>query len=163
MIMKKLLLTHAILLFGASLLNAQSTTTSVKPEVISIVQPADSVGLYDKHELRLNIKATFVNPFDPQDIDILATFTSPTWKKWSLPGFYHYTFGGLWKVRFSPDELGLWKYTVRVRDKTGESSSEEKSFKVVPSKYKGQIKIAANNRYLEYKNGTPYFGVGLWY
>jgi len=36
---------------------------------------------YDNHELKLNIKATFMNPFDPQDIDIQTTFTSPAGKK----------------------------------------------------------------------------------
>ncbi len=160
--MKKLFLCQAFLL-STSLLIAQSNPAVMKPEVISIIQLADSVGLYDKHELILNIKATFMNPFDPQDIDIQTTFTSPAGKKWNIPGFYHYTYGSLWKVRFSPDELGIWKYVVRVRDKTGESKSEEKSFKAVPSKYSGQIKIAANKRYLEYKNGTPFYGVGLWY
>src|SRR6267154_3618896 len=111
--------------------------------------------------MRVNIKATFVNPFDPQEIDIQETLISPTGKKWSIPGFYHYTFGTMWDVRFSPDELGIWKYTVRVHDKTGESTSEEKSFKATQSRYKGPVKIAANKRYLEYKNGTPYYGVGL--
>ncbi len=161
--MNKISLCSALLLFSASLLNAQSPSASSKPEVINIVQPADSVGLYDKYELRLNIKATFVNPFDPEDIDIMATFTSPAGKKWNIPGFYHYGFGGMWNVRFAPDELGTWKYVVRVRHKTGENMSAEKSFKTVKSTYKGPIKIAANNRYLEYKNGTPYYGVGLWY
>ena len=139
--MKKYLLCPPLLFFIVSLLNAQTVTPSVKPEVISIFQPADSVGQYDKYELRMNIKATFVNPFDPEDIDITATFTSPTGKKWTIPGFYHYTFGGMWKVRFTPDELGFWKYTVHVRDKTGEITNEEKSFRVIKSKFKGQIKI----------------------
>src|SRR5258706_12733680 len=123
MIMKKLLLSQTVLLLYASLLNAQVPSSSGKPAVIGIVHSADSVGLYDKFEMRVNIKATFVNPFDPQEINIQATLISPTGKKWSIPGFYHYTLGTMWNVRFSPDELGIWKYTVRVHDKTGESTS----------------------------------------
>ena len=147
------------LLGSAYLLPAQPAT----PGVITILQAADSVGLYDKHELRLNIKSAFVNPFDPDEIDVQATFTSPSGKRWTIPGFYYYSFGSMWKVRFAPDELGVWKYSVSVRDKTGSNISEEKSFKAVRSKYKGPIRIAANHRYLEYDDGTPYFGVGLWY
>ena len=159
------ILLHAIVLnlFTVSLLNAQVTPTTTGPKVNNIFQMVDSVGLYDKFEARLNIQAKFVNPFDPEDIDIMATFTSPSGKNWNIPGFYHMTLGTMWKIRFSPDETGLWKYTVHVRNKNGETTSEQKSFKVLPSKYKGPVKLAANNRYLEHKNGSPYFGVGLWY
>lgn len=144
----------------AKLVFAQS---QVGPKVLNVFHKVDSVGLYDKFEARLTIQAQFVNPFDPEDIDIMVTFTSPSGKKWNIPGFYQYTFGTMWKVRFSPDELGMWKYQVRVRDKSGTGVSEEKSFKAVRSKYKGPLKIASNKRFLEYKNGSPYYGVGLWY
>lgn len=133
------------------------------PAVLDVIAMSDSVGLYDKYEARLVIKATFVNPFDPEDIDIMATFTAPSGKTRNIPGFYHYTFGTMWKVRFSPDEPGVWTYTVRVRDRKGESESSQRSFKAVPSKLKGPLRIAGNQRYLEYHNGTPFYGVGLWY
>ena len=133
------------------------------PKVLNVVHNLDSVGLYDKFEARLMIQAHFVNPFDPDDIDIMVTFTSPSGKQWIIPGFYQYTFGTMWKVRFSPDELGQWKYQVKVRDKWGTGLSEEKTFKAVRSRYKGPVRIASNKRYLEYKNGSPFYGVGLWY
>jgi hypothetical protein len=137
--------------------------TAAGPKVLNVFQNLDSVGLYDKFEARLMIQAHFVNPFDPDDIDIMVTFTGPSGKKWSIPGFYQYTFGTMWKVRFSPDELGIWKYQVKVRDKSGTGISEEKSFKAIRSKSKGPVKIAGNKRYLEYKSGSPFYGVGLWY
>ncbi len=143
---------------------AQSTVdTAGGPKVLNVFHNMDSVGLYDKFEARLMIQAHFVNPFDPDDIDIMVTFTSPSGRKWNIPGFYQYTFGTMWKVRFSPDELGVWKYQVKVRDKSGTGLSEEKSFKAIRSKYKGPVRIASNKRYLEYKNGSPFYGVGLWY
>lgn len=146
-----------------SLVLAQVSDSSPKPEVLNIIQSMDSVGLYDKFECRLTISARFENPFDPDDIDIMATFTSPTGKKWKIPGFYHYTFGTMWKLRFSPDELGIWKYQVHVRDRSGDTVSMEKSFKAIPSKYKGPVRVAENKRFLEYKNGPSFYGVGLWY
>lgn len=131
--------------------------------MMDVIPVTDSVGLYDKFEARLVIKATFVNPFDPEDVDIMVTFTAPSGKRWNIPGFYQYTFGTMWKVRFSPDETGRWTYVVRVRDKRGESAGTEQSFKAVPSKFKGPVRIADNKRYLEYHNGAPFYGVGLWY
>lgn len=133
------------------------------PAVLDVLEMSDSVGLYDKFEARLVIKAEFANPFDPEDIDIMVTFTAPSGKVWNIPGFYQYTFGTMWKVRFAPDELGTWTYVVRVKDNFGEASSNQRSFKAVPSKFKGALRIADNKRYLEYQNGTPFYGVGLWY
>lgn len=133
------------------------------PAVLDVIPKSDSVGLYDKFEARLVIKAAFTNPFDPEDIDITVIFTAPSGRIWQIPGFYHYTFGTMWEVRFAPDEIGEWKYAVKVRDKTGEVSSESFSFRAIPSKYKGALRIAQNNRYLEYQNGSPFYGVGMWY
>lgn len=162
--MVKMLLGLAIIIVNVTQVDAQAVAdTTGRPAVLNISQTIDSVGLYDKFEAGLTIKARFINPFDPDDIDIMATFTSPSGKKWAIPGFYHYTFGTMWKIRFAPDELGKWTYQVHVRDKLGEAMSEVKSFKTIRSKYKGPIRIADNKRFLEYKNGSPFYGVGLWY
>lgn len=135
-----------------------------QPEIISIRENTDSVGLYDKFELRLHLDAEYENPFDPDDIDIMATFTSPSGEEWSVPGFYNYAhWRSLWMVRFSPDETGQWQYQISVRDRNGETASEVNNFTAVPSSYKGPIRVASNNRYLEYDNGKPYYGVGFWY
>src|SRR5688572_12937327 len=102
--------------------------TAGGPKVLNVFHNLDSVGLYDKFEARLMIQAHFVNTIDPDDIDIMVTFTSQSGKKWSIPGFYQYTWGTMWKVRFSPDELGMWKYQVNVRDRSGTGVGEEKLF-----------------------------------
>ena len=133
------------------------------PEIISIRQRPDSAGVYEKLEISLEIKCEFINPFDPDEIDIHALFTSPSGKKWEIPGFYNYSLGTLWKIRFSPDETGKWKYIVTVRDKNGEVKSKEKSFIAVKSSRKGPIQVAANKRYLRYSDGSNFYGVGLWY
>lgn len=141
---------------------AQSSDANT-PAVLDVFPVSDSVGLYDKFEARLVIKANFVNPFDPEDIDIMATFVSPSGKKWRIPGFYQYTFGTMWKLRFSPNETGNWTYTVHIRDRRGESTSTQFALKAIPSKFKGPVRISDNKRYLEYSNGAPFYGVGLWY
>ncbi len=128
----------------------------------------DEVGLYDKFEATFWLETEFENPFDPEDIDIMATFTAPSGKTWSIPAFYStiqdrsWLARYAWLVRFSADELGEWNYTIRVKDRNGEVISEKRNFKVVESEYHGRIKVAANKRYLEYDDGTPFYGVGMW-
>ena len=134
------------------------------PEIVSIRQNEDSIGLYDKFEVKLDLKADYVNPFDPEEIVIDAIFTSPSGKQWKMPGFYEYdSWNSMWMVRFSPHELGAWQYVISIRDKGGETNSETGSFTAIPSPYHGPIKIAINKRYLEYADGTPFYGVGFWY
>ncbi|MEI6050530.1 MAG: DUF5060 domain-containing protein [Bacteroidota bacterium] len=133
------------------------------PEIINIRQRPDSVGLYEKLEISLEIKCEFVNPFDPEDIDIHALFTSPSGKKWEIPGFYYFSHSTLWKIRFSPNEAGKWNYTVTIRDKNGEVVSSAQSFVAIKSSKKGPIQVAENKRYLKHSDGSNFFGVGLWY
>ena len=134
------------------------------PEIMHIRANEDSVLQYNKFELTLNLKATYNNPFDPEDIEINAYFTSPSGKVWTIPGFYNYAnWRSLWMVRFLPDEVGQWTYTVYVRDNSGAVTSEQRTFLSMESNLKGSIKVAANKRYLEYDDGSTFYGVGFWY
>lgn len=133
------------------------------PEIVFIRSNGDSVGLYDKFEISLGVNAEFVNPFDPDEIDITAVYTAPSGKRWEIHGFYDYSRGTLWKVRFSPDEKGVWKYTVQVTDKQGKTSSQPRSFTAVASLNNGPLRAASNKRYLQHADGSPFYGVGFWY
>ncbi|MBG0858854.1 MAG: DUF5060 domain-containing protein [Bacteroidales bacterium] len=135
------------------------------PEIQALRQRPDTLGLYEKFEVSFNINNgnEYINPFDPEEIDITAIFTSPSGKKWRIPGFYYYSGGTLWKVRFSPDETGVWNYTITVRDKGGEVSSNPMRFVAIRSTRKGPVVVAANKRYLQHSNGSDFYGVGLWY
>jgi len=147
-------------LFALIQINSYSATP---PKIIAINQRNDTVGVYEKFEISLELKCEFVNPFDPDDIDIQALFTSPSGKKWKIPGFYYFSRSTLWKVRFSPNEPGKWDYSVTIRDKNGEVISNAKSFVAIKSSKKGPIQVASNKRYLQHSDGSQFFGVGLWY
>jgi hypothetical protein len=134
-----------------------------QPVIIAIRQNTESVGLYDKFEIGLGLKAGYTNPFDPEQVDITATFISPSGRQWPIHGFYCASGGSMWKLRFSPDEPGKWQYKVTIKDKKGEVSSESRSFTAIVSPYHGALQVAPNNRYLQYRDGTSFYGVGLWY
>jgi hypothetical protein len=145
------------------LMVCRSLTTAAQPAITALRQNTDSVGLYDKFEVGLGLKAEYSNPFDPEQVDITGVFMAPSGKQWVIHGFYYASFGSMWKLRFSPDEVGKWKYTVRVKDKTGESNPQSRSFYAAPSSLHGALQVAPNHRYLQYRDGSAFYGVGLWY
>lgn len=141
-----------------------AVTAGAAPQITSIRAEADTVGLYGKFEIGLALEAVFANPFDPDQVDLRAVFTSPAGKQWNIWGFYNPTgWNSLWMVRFAPNETGVWSYRVEVTDSTGSVQSEARSFAVVPSPHHGMLKIAPNKRYLVYDDGASFYGVGMWY
>jgi hypothetical protein len=49
------------------------------PQIINIRQQKDTVGLFEKFKIALSVKAEFVNPLDPDEIDISGTLRSMPW------------------------------------------------------------------------------------
>ncbi|MGZ6554065.1 MAG: DUF5060 domain-containing protein, partial [Bacteroidia bacterium] len=161
--------------------------------------PTTQVGLFDKLELGLdlpiavknlvtayftnNTLATAVNPFDPDDISIVATFTSPSGTKdRTINGFYFEDFDYVptgigreikwddhdtpynFRVRFAPTEVGQWSCSIKVFSPNGKFTPISVfpfptlgvdciEFECVPSVNKGYLEIGAHNRQLRY-SGT---------
>jgi hypothetical protein len=119
---------------------------------------------FEKLELRVDLRATYQNPYDPDDIDLWAEFTAPSGKRWKIWGFYNpSSWSSLWMVRFTPDETGTWRVVVKVRDREGTAESKVRQIPVGASEHKGFIGLAPNQRFLRYGDGSPFYGVGLWY
>ena len=138
--------------------------STTKPSFLSVQPILKKVGIYEKFELRIDLNAIYANPFNPEEIDLHAEFTSPTGKEWKIWGFYnHSRWSNLWMVRFAPTEKGVWKYSVKVKDKEGTAQSQADTFEVIDSLHHGFISISPNKRYLMYDDGTSFYGVGLWY
>ncbi len=156
-------MTHHKLLALVTFIACHVTSVVAQPEILNIRQRQDSVGQYEKFEIDLSLKANYTNPFDPEEIDITATFKSPTGREWKIPGFYNYSQGMYWQVRFSPAETGIYQYQVSVKDRTGQVADETRTFKATASKRKGWLQVASNKRYLQHAEGSQFFGVGFWY
>ena len=156
---------HLVLLFVAVLCMTGTTIVRAEPpSILSVRANSAAVGLYEKLELSVDLEATYTNPFDPNEIDLRAEFTSPSGRKWNVWGFYNPSgWSSLWMVRFSPIERGTWRYVVTVTDCEGTASSRTGSFAATESEHHGFLGIAPNRRYLRYSDGTSFYGVGLWY
>jgi len=153
-----------LLCVGMICLGMGAVGTAKPPSILSVRADSRQVGLYEKFELRIDIDATFTNPFDPDEIDLRAEFTAPSGKKYNIWGFYNPSgWTSLWMVRFSPNEKGDWRYMVTVRDSEGTASSRTGAFMAMDSPHHGFVTIAANGRYLKHDDGTSFYGVGLWY
>lgn len=121
-----------------------------------------AIAQYEKLELEVELTATFDNPFDPEQVDLSAEFTSPAGQTFHVWGFFD-PGSSEWRVRFAPTEAGAWRYTVLLRDREGKAANEPGEFRCVASSHPGFVTIAANRRYLQHSDGSSFYGVGLWY
>jgi hypothetical protein len=140
---------------------------SANPPVISMLSTnAASVGLYSKFEAVLALtNVAYSNPFNPGEIDVRASFIAPSGRVWPIFGFYDAFQGrNQWKVRFSPNETGLWRYTLRATAPNGTGTSSEYSFTATASAAHGWIRVSPDNpHYLMHDDGTSFYGVGAAY
>jgi hypothetical protein len=162
--MSKMIKNFAVLSVVLIYVTVTTPAKAEPPSVSSVRSNSSNIGLYEKFELRINLKATYANPFDPDEIDLRAGFTSPSGKKYNIWGFYNpSSWASLWMVRFSPTEKGIWRYVVSVTDSEGTGKSRVGTFTAIDSPHHGFIRIAPNQRYLRYDDGSSFYGVGLWY
>ena len=97
---------------------------------------------YQKMEWTIQMSSpTFVNPYDYDEINIKTTLVSPSGKEKVIDGFFMQDFNlnetngnltpinqGVFKIRFSPDEIGTWNYSIRVDSKYGSDAQAPASF-----------------------------------
>jgi hypothetical protein len=162
-----------LLLFSIAPVQRQiPVVTSQVRAITSAISQAARVGLYEKFELEVELDAEFNNPYDPDDIRLDAEFESPSGQLATVPGFYYRDFAvdqnntfapgeDSWRVRFTPWEVGEWRYRLVAATTTSHVSGDWESLRVDPSDRAGFIRLDERNpRYLAFDNGTPYFAVG---
>ena len=79
-------------------------------------------------------------------------------EEWLYP-----TNGLRWCVRFAPPQTGDWQYRIEVQESRGGAVSTMHGFTVVPPTNPdnhGPIRVAADSRYFEFADGTPFLGSG---
>jgi len=120
---------------------------------------------YEKFELVLSLKnVRFDNPYDPADVELFALFTPPSGQTIKINGFFdNYKGVNQWKIRFSPRELGEYKYKIYINDGSETGESQISAFRAVESEHHGWIKPSVkNSHYFTYDDGTSYYGVGAY-
>lgn len=123
-----------------------------------------------------------------QGISVDALFLPPGQTNWSnsyqQPAFYYQGFEEqikknrdnldrewnyptgefAWKVRFAPNVPGTWQFKLKAQDASGFTETAAQNFTVANSSNPGFIKVsAADSRYFEFDDGTPFYGLGFAY
>ena len=151
--------------FASKEVNGETFKQGVKPTVNIKGTNTSKVKKYEKFEVILDLKNVGIeNPYDPDDIDVWAFFTSPSGKKMKINGFYdNYEGANHWKIRFSPNETGEYKYQAFVHDAGGTGESSISTFTATESELHGWIKPSVKNpHYFVQDDGTSYYGVGVY-
>jgi len=144
---------------------------------------------YQKFEITFNVDIVAQNlqlPYDPAPpaglapgigVTVNALFTPDNWQTvYVQPAFYYEEFqdevksgkewfypdgNNFWKVRFAPDQVGIWQFRLTAQDMGGMTETQPFSFTVTSSNNKGFIKVSPNDsRYFEYDDGTYFPGLG---
>jgi hypothetical protein len=129
---------------------------------LAIALPAnDTVGLYGLLELNVQTDIPSVNPYDPDDIELKVSFSAASGREVQVSAFWYQGYDSftrkpsgkaVWRVRFTPDEVGKWM-AVAYTPKLGLHSIPI-SFSVKPSTNPGFICVNQNNpHYLGFDDG----------
>ena len=144
-----------------------ATTPSSAPQIESITPSTNTVGRYQKYEVTVGLgSVSGLNPYNPENVDLKGVFVSPSGTVWTINGFYMEAPGvdygsGEWKIRFAPNEIGTWQYTVSVANDQGSVVSATQSFACVASDEHGWIRVSDDDHhYFEFDDDTPFIGRG---
>jgi Protein of unknown function (DUF4038)/Domain of unknown function (DUF5060)/Putative collagen-binding domain of a collagenase len=103
------------------------------------------------------------------DMEVAAELVSPSGSVFTVFGFWDG--GSTWRLRFMPNEVGLWRYRTRSVPAVEGLDGRSGEFPCLPASETtlflkhGAIRIAANGRHFEHADGLPFFWMGdtAWY
>jgi len=154
---------------------ARKELASARPLKVDALRPnAELVRQYARFELAFQLGGAYENPFDPDQIDVRASFTGPDGRTLAMPGFYwrealppekegaEPSVRDGWKVRFAPTKPGEWKYVLTARDSRKATVETRGSFRCTAGDDPGFVRVHPKNpHYLGFESGKAYFPVGI--
>ncbi len=167
--LSRILFLAAVLVAGPGRIEAQT------PEVIPVAAPQ----LWQRAEFRVEHVPAAANCFDPDLIRLDATFTSPSGRILTVPGFWYQDFSRMltngvevltpvgtaqWWIRFMPTEPGDYTLSLTIEtNATPVGGPVVTVFNVpaaMPSGQHGYVRVAPDKRYFETSDGRPLRLVG---
>lgn len=167
---------------GACILAAADLVMPAAPPALPLISnvrvSGPEVACHDLLEIRLDLPDRYANPFDPAEIDLQAQFTATNGATTLVGGFYyqdHYRLKDAvgeqvlqqgppeWRVRFTPTVPGPHRFTLRVKDRAGESRWEGGAFAARPPTAPGQgfVRVARSDcRFFETDDGRFFNPIG---
>lgn len=119
-----------------------------------------TISLWTVGELALHSAREYANPL--WDAVVTVTLTAPSGRQHTVEGFWDG--GDTWRVRFSPDEVGLWRWRTECSDAADEGlHGREGEFQCVPYEgdnplfTHGAVRLSEDRRRFVHADGTPFF------
>ncbi len=146
------------------------------PNITAVTPVATVVEQYGKFEARVSLTAAYTNPYDYDNIRVSAVFTGPNGQSRTVDGFFMQEFqltnpqtgalapigSGVFKIRFAPDQEGVWNYVVSCTNALGSATFIPQNFECTPvasAGNKGFVRGDQTN-YLHFDNEEQYIPVG---
>lgn len=118
------------------------------------------VSIWTRFEAAFESARDYDNPL--QDVELQVKFTAPSGEEQTVLGFWDG--GRTWRVRYSPNEPGDWRYSTAASDSANTGlHGKEGAFRCVEYKGKnplyrhGALRLSDNRRYLVHADRTPFF------
>ncbi|GAB4574002.1 MAG: hypothetical protein Kow0077_18350 [Anaerolineae bacterium] len=134
--------------------------------------------VYNMIEWVVPVDVQVENPFDPEQIEVNGIFTAPDGTEVNVPGFWMQPYRQTcrvnctveqlepdgspeWHIRFAPTIPGSWRYAFQVRENNGfPRTVETGEFAVAAAPASGFVRVADNERYFAFEDGTAFFPIG---
>lgn len=174
---------------GAQLPNVMFVSTMKEPrrqvdrrarrETLAIARveaSSNTVAQYAKLELDVDLRGTWDNPYDPDDVALDALLTTASGKTLKQPGFFMVdqkravrggvetmtpTGNGHWVVRIAATELGTLKCRLIARDRTGTVTKDIDPCTVCRGSNRGFVRRSrVDPHYLQFDSGDGFVPIG---
>lgn len=117
------------------------------------VRAPTKVGRWETWEATVKSSRRYLNPFT--EVTITALLRSPSGKVHKVEGFYDGE--QTWKVRFMPDEVGWWRWSIS-SEPPDEQLSASGKFECVSSSLCGPLRVYPQNPlWFAFADGTPVY------
>ncbi len=159
------------------------TAASAVPTIVSIEPRSDATERYGCFEVSIQLAEDYESPYDPEEVTVEGRFVGPGGRETVVPGFYcvpyrnasdeglTFTNPGIerWEpagessfmVRFSPTEVGTYRWRIVARDPEGEARSDALTLRCVESRSPGFIRVSHGSpRMFAFDSGTPFVPIG---
>ncbi|MEL6867321.1 MAG: DUF5060 domain-containing protein, partial [Bacteroidota bacterium] len=146
--------------------------TAQMPIIHQVIVKDSIIEQYAKWECLVELSAAYDNPYDYDQVQLVAIFNGPNGQSHTVDGFYMQDFeldtssgaitvlgNGGFKIRFAPLQIGTWTFQIQLTDANGTVSSEVQSIACIASTNKGFARLGTTN-YLELDNGEQLILVG---
>jgi len=150
-------------------------TSQREQKIFNFETPLSRVGQNNRFEITFQLSRTYDNPFDPEEIEVLGHFATPSGKVVTVPGFFFQDFERRldkkveslipmgppkWKIRFAPTELGKHQYTLEICD-SETIRTPPRNFTCIASENPGYMGVCDTDRnYFEFDDGSFFYPIG---